>query len=75
MFEQTFNLFSLRFTITAVICWSINISIVPNNAGNIAAGISHNLSEFLDNGFINHPLSGLVVCYDFLKTEILIIII
>lgn len=49
----TFNLCSRRFTMTAVICWSIKIKITARNDGPIATiDVHHGL---LSNGCINQP--------------------
>ena len=57
----TLSLFSLLFTITDVICWSMKMRIVANNAGTIAIIPIHHLSAFLVSGFMNQPRPGLVV--------------
>ena len=55
----TFNLFSLRFTITAVICWSMNIRMVASMAGAALRSINH--QGFLSLiGLINQGRPGLV---------------
>jgi len=51
--QLTLSLFSLRLTMTAVICWSMKIRIIASNAGGIAAnGVHH---SFLPKGFTIHP--------------------
>ena len=50
---HTFNLCSLLFTITAVICWSMNTRMVVNNAGIAAASIVH--QGFFPSGGISQP--------------------
>lgn len=55
---RTFSLFSLRLTITAVICWSMNMRIVARSAG-IGATTTDHTGLWL-NGAINHDREGSV---------------
>ena len=54
----TLSLCSFRLTITAVICWSINIRMVTSRAGSEAARYTH--QGFPPKGGTNQPLIGLV---------------
>ena len=57
--QPTFNLKSFRFTITAVICWSINTRTTANTAGIVAAKIAHTGSSTPSPDLIGltiHPL-------------------
>lgn len=54
----TLSLCSFLLTITAVICWSMNIRMVTTTAGSAAARYTH--QGFPPKGGTNQPLSGLV---------------
>lgn len=56
----TFSLCSFLFTITAVICWSMNIKMVQSRAGMTAANTVH--QGLRPMGLMNHPRSSLVGC-------------
>lgn len=56
----TFSLCSFLFTITAVICWSMNIKMVQSRAGMSAANTVH--QGLGPMGLMNHPRSSLVGC-------------
>ena len=55
----TTSLFSLRLTMTAVICWSMKMSIVASRAGRKAANIQYHL---MSSGFTSQLRSADVGC-------------
>lgn len=54
----TFSLCSFLLTITAVICWSMNIRMVTSRAGSADARYTH--QGFPPKGGTNQPLAGFV---------------
>ena len=62
---NTLSLCSFLFTITDVICWSINRSIVSNSEGNAAAMYIYHFRLGCVNG-INHFRSGCVGCKEYI---------